>query len=173
MYLIMILFLSLTEGLFSQDAIINEAKNTISLNCADIIVTGNYSLNYERCIYKGQKIRCLINIGYGGWYSFYNYQTNWNSIILYSNSIPIAINCLTGIGNNHFEFDIGAQLLPDKTWGLFFADGDQVGPKPDYNKSKVNPIFNLGYRYQRIQRGIIFRSFIGFGGIGIGFGYAF
>ena len=165
--LIMIFFLTLTEGLFSQDTNIKEAKNILSLNGADIIITGNYSLNYERSIYTGQGIKCLINVGYGSWYSLNN------NLILSSSSIPISINCLTGHGNSHFEFDIGMQLLPNKTWKLFTDDGVDHGEDPYYIKSKVIPLFNLGYRYQRIHSGIIFKSFIGSGGIGIGLGYAF
>ncbi len=36
------------------------------------------------------------------------------------------------------------------------------------------PIFNLGYRYQRPNgKGLIFRSFLGLSGLGIGVGKAF
>lgn len=166
-FLIVISLLFLTKVSFSQESNKKNAKNSISLNEANILITGNYSVNYERNVYEGKRFKYLINVGYGGWY------TLSNSLIIASSSIPISMNCLTGIGNNHFEINVGMQILPNKTWKRINDNGVDQDGDPYYNKAKASPIFNLGYRYQRIQGGLIFRSFIGVGGVGIALGYAF
>jgi hypothetical protein len=79
----------------------------------------------------------------------------------YGYAIPLSINNLFGSGNHHFETDIGLRYI-------FFKHNS------DTDRSPYFPIFNFGYRYQRPDgKGLIFRSFIGLSGLGLGVGKAF
>jgi len=66
-----------------------------------------------------------------------------------------------GSGNNYFETD----------WGIRYTS---FSNRSDNGRFAFFPIFNLGYRHQKPDgKGLIFRSFIGLSGIGIGVGKAF
>jgi hypothetical protein len=76
-------------------------------------------------------------------------------------SIPVSFNFIEGSGNNHFEADLGARYT-------FYSK------ESDKDRSPYFPVINFGYRYQRPDgKGLIFRAFIGYSGIGIGVGKAF
>ena len=130
-------------------------KNSISLDGATFKFIGTFSFNYERTIILSGHYKMLANAGIGGWYlttisKWYNGPT-----------IPLSLNNLVGSGNNYFETDLGIRYT-------------SFSKQSDKGKSAFFPIFNLGYRYQRPNcKGLIFRSFIGLSGIGIGVGKAF
>lgn len=130
-------------------------RNTIHLDGASLFYIGMYSLNYERTIFRTDHYNLSINAGFGGWYFIPISQS------YYGYSIPLSFNNLIGSGNNYFETDIGLRYI-------FFND------KSSNDRSPYFPVFNLGYRYQRPDgKGLIFRTFIGLSGIGIGVGKAF
>ena len=168
-----LLFLLLTKIGFSQDSIPRVAKNCITIIGADILVTGNASINYERCFYSTKNFKYFLRAGYGAWYLIAGDPNNSRGNFIYSSStIPISFDGLMGLGNHYFELDLGMAFLPDRQWDFFLNDGDaDRNPHPD--KSNIIPIVNFGYRYQKPQGGIIFRFFVSTGGVGLGLGYAF
>ena len=130
-------------------------KNSISLDCATFKFIGMFSFNYERTIIYSAHYKMLAIAGIGGWYL--TTISKW----YYGPSIPLSLNNLVGSGNNYFETDLGIRYT-------------SFSKQSDKGKSAFLPIFNLGYRYQRHDgKGLIFRSFIGLSGIGIGVGKAF
>lgn len=133
----------------------NRTRNTIHVDGASLFYIGMYSLNYERTIFRTNRYNLSINAGFGGWYFIPISQS------YYGYSIPVSFNNMIGSGNNYFETDIGLRYI-------FFND------KSSSNRSPYFPVFNLGYRYQRPDgKGLIFRTFIGLSGLGIGVGKAF
>ncbi|MCX6238141.1 MAG: hypothetical protein NTY07_11405 [Bacteroidia bacterium] len=93
--------------------------------------------------------------GVGGWY-FITISKNY-----YGYSMPLYFSFLIGSRNNYFETDLGVRYTAFSKRSL----------------KDISPLFsilNLGYRYQRQDgKGLMFRSFIGSEGIGIGIGKAF
>ncbi len=134
---------------------IKHTKNSIFLDGSSLVYIGMYSVNYERAIFLNDHFKMLGSVGVGGWYfttiskSYYGY------------SMPLCFNLLIGSGNNYFETDLGMR----------FTSFSKMSNK---EISPFFPIVNLGYRYQMLNgKGLIFRSFIGLSGIGIGVGKAF
>lgn len=137
-----------------QDTI-RHTKNSIFLDGSSFVYIGMYSVNYERAIFLADRFKIFGSVGVGGWYfttiskSYYGY------------SMPLCINFLKGSGNNYFETDLGVRFT-------------SFSNQSNKDISPLFPILNLGYRYQRQNgKGLIFRSFIGLSGIGIGVGKAF
>jgi hypothetical protein len=130
-------------------------KNSVFLDCATFKFIGMFSFNYERTIILSAHYKMLANAGLGGWYL--TTISKW----YYGPSIPLSLNNLIGSGNNYFETDLGIRYT-------------SFNKQSDKDKPAFFPIFNLGYRYQRPDgKGLIFRSFIGLSGIGMGVGKAF
>ena len=114
-----------------------------------------YSFTYERTVFRTTNYNLAIKSGVGEWY--FTTISQW----YYGYSIPLSINNMFGSGNNYFETDIGLRYT-------FFNE------KSDKDRSPYFPVFNVGYRYQRRDgKGLIFRTFIGLSGLGIGVGKAF
>lgn len=159
-----IIFLMLFPGfLHCQETKPTIARNVISGEIANLIVTGDYTFNYERCLISNKKSQLFINVGYGGWYVFQG------DLIISSSAIPISLNQVFGRGNNKMEFNAGVMFLPDKQWSPVLNEVRD----PNYNRSKITPLFNFGYRYQKLSGGIVFRLYAGLTGLGVGLGYAF
>jgi len=139
-----------------QDTIrIKDTRNSIQVDCASLLYIGMYSVNYERSVFQTAHTEIFANAGIGGWYR------TTISLWYRGYSIPISLNFLIGSGNNHFETDLGIRYTEFSKWSA-------------KDTSPFFPIFNLGYRYQRpYGNGLIFRSYIGLSGIGIGIGKAF
>jgi hypothetical protein len=130
-------------------------KNVVSVDLATFKFIGMSSINYERSLFDSKHLKILINTGIGGWY--FTTISKW----YYGCSIPLSINNLIGKNNNYFEIDIGVRYT-------------SFNKRSEKDLSSLFPILNLGYRYQRPNgKGIIFRSFLGFSGIGLGLGKAF
>ncbi|NOY37504.1 MAG: hypothetical protein GXO83_08000 [Chlorobi bacterium] len=151
-------FMLLIAGLqaFGQKMfMLKEKTNTIHLDGATLLFAGMYSLNYEKTIFLSDNISMMASAGIGGWY--FTTISQW----VYGTSFPLSINNLIGKGDHHFEIDFGLRYT------LFNKNSDK-GITPFF------PVFNLGYRYQRRDgKGLVFRSFIGLSGAGIGIGKAF
>jgi len=149
-----------------------EAKNSLILDEASMLYTGNCAVNYERQIYATHNYRSMINIGFGGWYSFNNNGNVNLNYVASSYSVPITLNTIKGFGKHHFECDLGVRLLIDKRWNKFQDNGVVEAP-PQFDNSIVKPVFNVGYRFQKPNGKFVFRTFIGLGGIGLGIGRVF
>ncbi len=142
---------------YGQDTIrIKNTKNSIQVEGATLLYVGMYSLNYERTIFRTTSLKVNANAGFGGWY-----WTTISQSYTGKYSFPFSFNFLIGSGNNYFETDLGTRYTA-------------VREGSAKNKPPFFPIINLGYRYERPDgKGLIFRSFIGLTGIGIGLGKAF
>ena len=129
--------------------------NSISFDCATFKYIGMFSFNFETKIAYSDHFKMLANVGMGGWYL--TTISEW----YVGPTIPLSFNILVGSGNNYFETDLGMRYT-------------SISKQYYSGKLSLFPIFNLGYRYQRPNgKGLIFRSFIGLSGLGIGVGKAF
>jgi len=139
-----------------QDTLkIKYPKNSIHVDCASLLYIGMYSVNYEKAVFQTAHSKIFANVGIGGWYR------TTISIWYRGYSIPLSLNFLIGTGNSHFETDLGIRYTEFSKWSA-------------KDSSPFFPIFNLGYRYQRPDgKGLLFRTFIGLSGVGIGLGKAF
>jgi hypothetical protein len=109
------------------------------------------AVNYERKIHIGEKVSWYGRLGIGV------------SGELFGHGGPgglAAITMLTGKRNGHFEISAGGFIGQKANWGYA-------------NEAFANPVFNVGYRYQKPKGGFIFRTFVCILGLGIGAGYAF
>ena len=129
--------------------------NSVSFDCATFKYIGMCSFNLEMQITHSEHFKMLANVGIGGWYV--TDFSKWYA----GPSIPLSLNILVGSGNNYVETDFGIR----HTW---------ISKQYYSGKFSFFPIFNVGYRYQRLNgNGLIFRTFIGLTGLGIGVGKAF
>ena|ERR1035437_640298 len=167
-----LVFVVVTTQLFAQEHNLSRAKNALFLDVEYIYITGNYAINYERQVYANHGFKSGINLGFGGWYSFVNKGNVSLNHQANSYSIPVTINTVTGSGSNHFELDLGVRYLLNKKWTGSFDNGIE-SPIPQLDNSVFLPVCTFGYRYQKSKGGVVFRAFVGSGGIGLGLGHAF
>jgi hypothetical protein len=146
-----------TICIYGQDSIsYNKLKNSIHLDCATALYVGMASINYERSIVYTKTYKLNLSSGFGGWYFITPGPDQY-----YGWSVPISFHNLLGSRNSYFEVDLGARYT--------FLTG-----RSDKDRFHYLPIFNLGYRYQRLDgRGLLFRTFVGLSGFGIGAGKIF
>lgn len=122
---------------FSQNQLENpefEFKNTINL---EILGHGGfYSLNFERVILNGKTNRLSSNIGLA------LYPENIDILPLF---VPVSINYISSLNNNHFEFGIGQVLINDAK-----VNGD--------NDYKMLGSAKIGYRYQKPKGRFVYKA---------------
>ena len=109
-----------------------------------------FALNYERQIYRGEKISWYSRLG-GGYGlhidDIFSPDEGWGGLG--------AITMLTGKNYVHFELNAGA-FIGNEGGHIFLF-----------------PIFNVGYRLQKPEGGFIFRANAGIISLGLSIGYAF
>lgn len=151
-----IIFLTNYLNLQAQDTTSTTIKrNLIYLDGATFLYIGMASVNYERSLIISKHYKLFACAGFGGWY-LYPIPKTYSGF-----SIPVSVSNVVGSGNNHFEIDLGLRYT--------FLSYRSVKDRSPYF-----PVINFGYRYQSPSgKGLIFRSFIGYSGIGIGVGKAF
>jgi len=139
-----------------QDSIPNhKLRNSIHIDCATALYIGMASVNFERTIIYTNHYRLNLNSGFGGWY-FVPIPREYIGL-----SVPLSFNNLIGSGSNFFEADLGLRYT-------FLSE------RSNKDRFQYFPILNLGYRFQRPNgKGLLFRSFIGYSGLGIGVGKLF
>jgi hypothetical protein len=149
------------------------AKNQVYLSAGWLLLYGNADISYERNLrYKEERFLKYIN-----WNITYGRFAYWES------SGPLYKSCLSGItgkGNNHMEFQIGAVVMFDKVGydiGISNANYPLPGSYPEptiFEYSKLFPAAFIGYRYQKPTGGFVFRTGFGFHEmISLSLGYAF
>lgn len=144
---IILIFFSL-QGKAQNSESAELGRINLYLDLGGGFTTGLASLNLEARIRTTERLTCYARVGIGGGGEDGDEGTGGLG----------AITMLTGKGNNHFEVN----------GGLF------IGRYSDFKDEYFFlPIFDLGYRYQRPEGGIIFRAKAGVLGIGVGIGYAF
>jgi hypothetical protein len=153
--IIVVLILFSTEVNCEETISTIKPKNSITADGATAVYLGMFGLNYERTIVLKDHIRLILTTGFDGWYHL-PLPKQYSGF-----SIPMSFNFVEGPGNNHFEADLGVRYT-------FYSN------ESDKDKSPYFPVIYFGYRYQRLDgKGLLFRSFIGYSGIGIGAGKAF
>ena len=122
-------------------------------------------LNYERQISFNEKVSWYGRVGGGYGASLidglFDSTDGWGGLG--------AITMLIGKKNKHLEVNAGAFIGVDKYYNRNSSLG-AVGERAD---PFIFPILNIGYRYQKLNSGFIFRANVGFLSIGVSFGYAF
>ena len=153
---IIVILLLVSSGVNCQETISTIIpKNAITADVATAVYLGMFGLNYERSIVLKNDIRLIFTTGLGGWYLL-PLPEQYSGF-----SIPLSFNFVEGSGNSHFEADLGVRYT-------FYSK------ESDKDRSPFFPVINFGYRYQRADgKGLIFRTFVGYSGIGIGLGKAF
>jgi len=141
---------------FGQDLEFSKSsKNSIYLEGATLIYTGMYSVSYERSFLSKSPFKMYFATGLGGWY-FIKISRNY-----FGYSLPFSLNSIFGSGKVHPEVDFGFRYT-------FFNKNSAQDISPFF------PLFNIGFRYQEPNlKKIIFRSYIGLSGMGIGLGWSF
>jgi len=154
--IIFIIIVSIPWKIYGQDTDkqINK-KNYIQIEGATLKFIGMYSVTYEHLVLSLKCLNLHVSSGLGGWY--FTNISEWYSGL----SIPLSLNGIIGGGNSHFEFNLGLRYR-------FFNENSDKDISPYY------PLINIGYRYQNPNgKGLIFRTYIGYTGIGLGIGKAF
>jgi hypothetical protein len=132
----------LLVGLLCTCIISNAQDSVFSRNSIYIEILGNagvFSLNYERAL-AGQTYG---RFGFGSWSSTF-FMGNETKITTF----PVMVTHFTGQKSSHFEFGGGilAGSLTEYGW---------------FNDKTTYPIFDLifllGYRYQALGKGLLFR----------------
>ncbi|TAL68971.1 MAG: hypothetical protein EPN82_08655 [Bacteroidetes bacterium] len=136
--------------IYNQDYFV---KNVIYLDMASCLWVGNININYERMIHPIWSIRIGAGIGYG--------VKDWCF-----QAITLMINFLPGKMYSKFEFGIGTSYVKE------------VINRYTYSyEMKFNIALAIGYRYQNIYEGMLYRigfSYLGYGGgVHLSIGYAF
>ncbi len=150
-----LLFLNSLSSAGQNSPSSRKSENSIYIDCATAVYIGTAALNYERTIISTKHYRINFSSGFGGWY-FVSMPFEY-----YGFTVPLSLNNLVGRGNNLFEADIGFRHT--------FLSG-----RSEKDRFRYFPVFNLGYRFQRPDgRGLLFRSFAGLSGFGIGVGKLF
>lgn len=147
-------FLFLNLNLFAQSGNI-AFNNAIHFDLASGKFIGMYALNFEKNVLQLNSFKMNANAGAGAWYL--STISNWYS----GKSISLSLNNLVGKKQDFFEFDLGIRYTA-------------FNKKSDKDISPFFPIVNLGFRHQKPKgKGLIFRTYIGLSGIGLGIGKAF
>ena len=99
---------------------------------------------------KSDKLHLYFRGSYGD-VTLFSGGSGTSSFQRNTQTLVSSLTILTGKGSHHF----------DSSTGIFLRD------------DSVLPFFELGYRFQELDGGIIFRGKIGLLGLGLGIGYSF
>lgn len=146
--------------LISQELESPVKKNVVKGSAASSgIINGMISIDYERNIHSTKHFKLNIEGTYGKYYQTFTKDT-FQSLPGF-HSFTSSLNTLIGKKSHFFEFSIGARysIIQDEYY-------DSINP--------WYPVMNIGYRYQNpLGTGIVFKSFLGYTGIGISLGKSF
>jgi hypothetical protein len=107
--------------------------------------SGGYSINGEYQFHSSDKYQLNAKLGLG----YLPFKTT-NFF-----SIPIGVNILSGSKNHHFEFGIGTSYLK----GLSISSIGEENNKKDYPTKAIYFIPSVGYRFDKLTKGIIFKIY--------------
>jgi len=161
-YYLTLLLLTLVfigNKIHAQDSSFQKKNNVIKGSISSMgIINGMYSIDYERSLISSQNFVINLEVSYGKYYQ--NTGGVFSSFPGF-NSFTSSINGLFGKKSHLFELDLGIRY-------------SIINDKYKENISPFLPVFNIGYRYQNpIGKGLVFRTFVGFTGVGISIGKAF
>ena len=134
---------------FGQNKI---GKLNMYLDGGTFIVINSVFFNVETHLTssKSNKLHLYFRGSYGD-VTLFSGGSGTSSFQRNTQTLVSSLTILTGKGSHHF----------DSSTGIFLRD------------DSVLPFFELGYRFQELDGGIIFRGKIGLLGLGLGIGYSF
>jgi hypothetical protein len=158
--IILLVFFVFHISLFGRNLVnpLNKSKDKNFSNIGLYIDGGTFGIGYstffniEKYISssKSEKIHLFFRGSYGD-VRFLGSGSGGGSFFKNTQTIGASITMITGRGNHHF----------DSSTGLFYRD------------ESILPLLDLGYRYQKLNGGIILKGKIGILGLGFGMGYSF
>ncbi len=133
---------------------VKKSKFNVHVEAATVLIAHPVSINFEVKFpsIKPKKIHWYGKFGY-----LYTAPCSFCTDDEYISGALLGVTMLTGRGNHHFEVN-----------GDIF-----LGTIKENEDPRLGPLVNIGYRFQKPEGGIIFRTKIGLTGAGIGLGYAF
>ena len=146
---IYIIFLVLPLIGFGQNKI---GKLNMYVDGGTFIVINSVFFNVETHLTssKSNKLHLYFRGSYGD-VTLFSGGSGTSSFHRNTQTLVSSLTILTGKGSHHF----------DSSTGIFLRD------------DSVLPFLELGYRFQELDGGIIFRGKIGLLGLGLGIGYSF
>lgn len=136
---------NLTSGLFKPVSLQPTANGKYrkslfaEISGNGIGITGNFDMRLKANQNNGLGFR--VGAGSGG-----NYFSDDNETINKYISLPLGLNYI--LGNKRSGFETGIGITPQ------FA----VNPTNDGTKTKADGFLNIGYRFQPINKGVMFRT---------------
>lgn len=143
-----------------------QSKNRTDMSRFSLFVEGGSSayisatsLNAEYTFFISNRERVRLNARLGAGAGTYTFGPGGVGGLM-------GFTMLTGKKSHHFEWNVGIYYL-NETWN---GEGNSVIFTPYHF---VLPNFNIGYRFQPVRGGFLFKINAGIPGIGVGLGYAF
>jgi len=134
---------------FGQDKI---GKLNIYVDGGTFLIINSVFINVETHLTssKSNQLHLYFRGSYGD-VTLFSGGSGTSSFHRNPQTVVSALTILTGKGSHHFDSSLGVFLRDDS----------------------ILPFLDLGYRFQELDGGIIFRGKIGFLGLGVGLGYSF
>ena len=143
------ILLFLPIALFGQDKI---GKLNIYVDGGTFGIINSVFINAEKYLKssKSNQLHLYFRGSYGDVILFSG-GSGLSSFHSETQTLVGSLTILTGRGSHHF----------DSSAGVFLRD------------DSILPFFDMGYRFQKLEGGMILRGKIGFLGLGLGLGYSF
>lgn len=170
---IIVLCMLLSVNIFSQDI----SRNTFFAEASG--VTGIYSVNYERLLFKNQNVNLGIRGGFAYVPVFLGYESR--------TQFPVSLSLIKNIKKNHFlEMRVGLSTsfyIYEDWHGRPLGDTTNSFVPPKKLGMGIIPSIGIGYRYQPETKGVFFNLLAQrifnlseenwYGNLSLGVGYAF
>ena len=156
-------------GQSEQDSLERVRKNAVQASAGFGRVIAAYSVNYERLIVQFED-NSLIGLwgkaGVGGWAEYGNNGGDYQQL---------TVGLLTGKSSGHLELNFGgARMYNQQGFENYWMINDPQAKPVKSNYVRWNPVGSLGYRFQKPDGGILFRTGLGYPeGVFIGLGASF
>ena len=144
-------------------------KNVVQASAGFGGVIAAYSVNYERLVIQFEDnslIGLWGKVGVGGWAEYGNNGGDYQQL---------TVGLLTGKRRGHLELNFGgARMYNQQGFENYWMINDPQAKPVKSNYVRWNPVGSLGYRFQKPDGGILFRTGLGYPeGIFIGLGASF
>jgi hypothetical protein len=144
--LIIVICMLLSVNIFSQDI----SRNIIFAEASG--VTGIYSVNYERLLFKNQNVNLGIRGGFAYVPVFLGYESRMQ--------FPISLSLIKNITKNHFlEMRVGLSnsfYIYEDWYGRPLGDTTNTFVPTKKLGMGIIPSIGIGYRYQPETKGVFF-----------------
>ena len=156
-------------GQSEQEAPERIGKNVVQASAGFGGVIAAYSVNYERLLLRFED-NSLVGLwgkaGLGEWAMFGDNGGGYQRLM---------VGLLTGKSKGHFELNFGgARMYNQRGFENYWKINDPQAEPVKSNYVQWDPAGSLGYRFQKPEGGILFRTGLGYPeGIFIGLGASF